>query len=193
MYVLDAFEDIRKALYGGVAEFLFNTEQTVINQFKTFNLYGDNFIFWGVSLRTPSPRWRWIPALSRLQSWGGTVFFYDSYQDLLYYTYEKVPVGGIVIFDDIMGHAARSCSVGWTSRPIVDSRKTWIASISIPHGSARKQKLSLTGPKWGPHRMSTNWLTQNPLRSSMLMSRKPISEKVSYIQHGASERKTAIS
>ena len=45
MYVLDAFEDIRKALYGGVAEFLFNTEQTVINQFKTFNLYGDNFIF----------------------------------------------------------------------------------------------------------------------------------------------------
>ena len=32
--------------------------------------------------------------------------FYDSYADALYYGYEKVPVGGIVIFDDVFSHAA---------------------------------------------------------------------------------------
>ena len=30
--------------------------------------------------------------------------FYDSYQDALYYLYPLVPVGGWVIFDDIMSH-----------------------------------------------------------------------------------------
>jgi O-methyltransferase len=30
--------------------------------------------------------------------------FYDSYQDAMYYMYEAVPVGGIVIFDDIFSH-----------------------------------------------------------------------------------------
>jgi len=32
--------------------------------------------------------------------------FYDSYQDAMYYLYERVPVGGIVIFDDVMSHGA---------------------------------------------------------------------------------------
>jgi hypothetical protein len=31
--------------------------------------------------------------------------FYDSYQDAMYYLYPKVPVGGIVIFDDVMSHS----------------------------------------------------------------------------------------
>ncbi len=30
--------------------------------------------------------------------------FYDSFQDAMYYLYPKVPVGGIVIFDDVMFH-----------------------------------------------------------------------------------------
>jgi len=32
--------------------------------------------------------------------------FYDSYQDAMYYLYDKVPVGGYVIFDDVMSHPA---------------------------------------------------------------------------------------
>jgi hypothetical protein len=31
--------------------------------------------------------------------------YYDSYQDAMYYLYPLVPVGGIVIFDDVMTHA----------------------------------------------------------------------------------------
>jgi len=30
--------------------------------------------------------------------------FYDSYQDAMYYLYDRVPVGGYVIFDDIFSH-----------------------------------------------------------------------------------------
>lgn len=30
----------------------------------------------------------------------------DSHQDVFYYLYEMVPVGGYIIFDDIMSHAA---------------------------------------------------------------------------------------
>jgi hypothetical protein len=30
--------------------------------------------------------------------------FYDSYQDVFYYLYETVPVGGYIIFDDINSH-----------------------------------------------------------------------------------------
>jgi hypothetical protein len=35
--------------------------------------------------------------------------FYGSYQNSLYYMYDKVPVNGIVIFDDVF-------TAGWTSR-----------------------------------------------------------------------------
>ena len=30
--------------------------------------------------------------------------FYDSYQDALYFLYERIPVGGIIIFDDVLSH-----------------------------------------------------------------------------------------
>ena len=30
--------------------------------------------------------------------------FYDSYQDAMYYMYESVPLGGIIIFDDVLSH-----------------------------------------------------------------------------------------
>ena len=32
--------------------------------------------------------------------------FYDSYQDAMYYLFPFVPVGGIVIFDDVFSHHA---------------------------------------------------------------------------------------
>lgn len=32
--------------------------------------------------------------------------YYDSYQDALYYLYPHVPVGGIIIFDDVMSHSS---------------------------------------------------------------------------------------
>jgi hypothetical protein len=32
--------------------------------------------------------------------------FYDSYQDAMYFLYEKVPVGGIIIFDDVFSNGS---------------------------------------------------------------------------------------
>ena len=32
--------------------------------------------------------------------------FYPSYQDALYHLYDRVPVGGIVILDDVLSHSA---------------------------------------------------------------------------------------
>ena len=46
------------------------------------------------------------PLLSKIAVFRIDGNFYDSYADALYYGYDKVPVGGIVIFDDVFSHAA---------------------------------------------------------------------------------------
>lgn len=47
-------------------------------------------------VRTPS-----IQSIAVLRVDGN---FYDSYQDAMYYMYDVVRIGGIMIFDDVMSH-----------------------------------------------------------------------------------------
>ena len=109
LYVLDAFEEIPKTSYGRNADFLFNTEQDVRDNFKVFDVYNDNDIavhFKKGLFQTTVPNIAADPNITSIAVLRVDGNFYDSYQDCLYYAYEKVPIGGIVIFDDVMSHKA---------------------------------------------------------------------------------------
>lgn len=102
--VLDAFESLPQ--YGNHKTFLETSEVQVKHNFQKYGLLDSNVIFIRGLFRDSLPRFkRRHPgvkiAVLRIDS-----NFYDSYQDALYYLYELVPVGGFVIFDDVMSHPA---------------------------------------------------------------------------------------
>mmetsp|Transcript_42229 Transcript_42229/g.82878 ORF Transcript_42229/g.82878 Transcript_42229/m.82878 type:complete len:351 (+) Transcript_42229:37-1089(+) len=114
LYVLDAFEEITKNQYGANSDFLFNTEQDVRNNFELLDIFRDNegsnervAVHFRKGLFQST-----VPALATDSNIENiAVFrvdgnFYDSYQDALYYGYEKISIGGIIIFDDVMSHPA---------------------------------------------------------------------------------------
>jgi len=106
MYVLDAFEDIPASSYGVSRAFLFNTEAAVIDHFKTYNAYDSNVHFVRGLFKNTVPKMATDDSIQQIAVLRVDGNFYDSYQDSLYYMYGKVPVGGIVIFDDVMSHKA---------------------------------------------------------------------------------------
>ena len=100
VYLFDAFDAIPG--YGGSVDFLENSIDDVRGNFEQFNLLMDNVHFEKGFFKDSLPKWkdRKDPiAVLRVDA-----NFYDSYQDAMYYLYENVPVGGIVIFDDVMTH-----------------------------------------------------------------------------------------
>ena len=99
LYVYDAFESIPG--YGGHASFLENSEEDVKSYFETFELLTPNVHFVKGLFKDTVPNWKKGTPVAVLRVDGN---FYDSYQDALYAMYEDVPIGGIVIFDDVMSH-----------------------------------------------------------------------------------------
>jgi predicted O-methyltransferase YrrM len=101
IFVVDAFEAIPG--YGFGTHFLANSMDTVKGNFELFGLLGPNVHFVKGLFKDS------LPSLSKSHAGPIAVLrvdgnFYDSYQDAMYYLYPKVPVGGVVIFDDIMSH-----------------------------------------------------------------------------------------
>jgi hypothetical protein len=103
VFVFDAFESLPG--YRSASSFLAVPEAAVRHNFeKFFGSVPSNVMFHkGLFKNT-------VPAFSKsglqiavLRIDGN---FYDSYQDALYYMYPLIPVGGIIIFDDIMSHPA---------------------------------------------------------------------------------------
>lgn len=100
VYLYDTFESIPG--YGGHQSFLENKEDEVKGYFELFGMLEDNVHFVKGLFKDTVPTWEKGTPIAVLRVDGN---FYDSYADVLYSMYEDVPVGGIVIFDDVMTHA----------------------------------------------------------------------------------------
>jgi len=94
VHVFDAFERI--PLYHDRGSFLMNSEADVKHNFDKYQVLDDHVHFYKGMFKETVPSFQGQLAVLRIDS-----SFYDSYQDALYYLYPKVPVGGIVIFDDV--------------------------------------------------------------------------------------------
>ena len=102
MDVFDAFESLPG--YGKNANFLMNSQASVMENFRAAGAALDRAHFHQGLFKDS------VPAFARQHTGSIAVLridgnFYDSYQDAMYYLYERVPVGGYVIFDDIMTHS----------------------------------------------------------------------------------------
>jgi len=97
VHVFDAFEKIPG--YGKSADFLMNSESDVKHNFRKYQVLDNHVHFYKGLFKDTVPSFQGQLAVLRIDS-----NFYDSYQDALYYLYPKVPVGGIVIFDDVYDH-----------------------------------------------------------------------------------------
>lgn len=101
-YLFDAFGSIRG--YGKHEAFLSVNLERVKEAFRTFHVYDEKNVHFVKGLFNET-----LPAWStRLREEEGMIAvlrvdgnFYESYQDVMYALYESVPVGGIVIWDDI--------------------------------------------------------------------------------------------
>jgi len=106
LFVVDAFEDIPPGQYGMASGYLRSTEKQVEDNFRALSVYDPNHVHFIKGLFKDT-----VPAMSKHDKLDSIAVlrvdanFYDSYQDVMYLLYEKVPVGGIVIFDDVFTHA----------------------------------------------------------------------------------------
>jgi len=107
LFLFDAFEEIPKSAYGHASEFLFNAQQDVVEIFESLGLMDQNVVHFKKGLfQKTVPEMENDPLLAQIAVFRIDGNFYDSYHDALYYGYERIPVGGILIFDDVMSHDA---------------------------------------------------------------------------------------
>ena len=119
LYLFDVFDSMSLAGYGGKdsKEFGFialNSVAAVNNSFQRYGLLDRRVHFHEGLFNETAARFahaarRRGDAIAVLRIDGN---FYNSYQDAMYNLYELVPVGGVVIFDDIIDHV--SCQVFWS-------------------------------------------------------------------------------
>jgi hypothetical protein len=100
VHVFDAFEKLPG--YARAVDYLAVSEDQVRHNFEKYNLKEGVFFHKGLFKDTvPNFSKNFTGHIAVLRVDGN---FYDSYQDAMYYLYDKVPVGGYVIFDDVMSH-----------------------------------------------------------------------------------------
>ena len=106
IHVFDAFESLPG--YGGNSAFLENSAADVRENFEVMGAMSKHVKFHvGLFQQTTKAfQTEHDVTNTRLAILRIDGNFYDSYQDALYRMYEYVPVGGYVIFDDVMSHAA---------------------------------------------------------------------------------------
>jgi len=100
LYLCDAYGSFGK--YGNANDFLAVPLEKVQGAFETFGLNNDN-IYYVKGLFSDTVK-EWVDRKDPIAVLRVDGNFYSSYQDVLYAVYENVPVGGIVIFDDVMSH-----------------------------------------------------------------------------------------
>ena len=104
LMVFDAFESIGN-YSTGIGKLLTTAEATVRASFGQYKALGTNVEFHKGLFQHTARAWNAMAAADRrvavLRVDGN---FYSSYRDVMYAMYERVPVGGIVIFDDVMSH-----------------------------------------------------------------------------------------
>jgi O-methyltransferase len=102
VYLFDIFGLVPgKRVYAASSDFLAVSLEQVKHNFEKYGLLDDRVVFVKGLFRDTVKSDTVGDFVSVLRLDGN---FYDSYQDALYAYYEKVPVGGYVIFDDIGSH-----------------------------------------------------------------------------------------
>jgi len=102
LYLFDAFEENIPG-YGSdsFVKYLQVEESFVKDGFLKFGVMNEHVHFRKGLFQETVPSWNKKDKIAVLRVDGN---FYDSYQDAVYYMYESVPEGGIIIFDDVMSH-----------------------------------------------------------------------------------------
>jgi len=111
LFLFDAFAAFGE--YGGAEDFLAVSLEDVQRNMEMFGFGGDNRIHYVKGLFSDTTKeWtnRVNDVIAVLRVDGN---FYSSYQDVLYAMYDKVPVGGIVIFDDVFHHHYKEVMQCW--------------------------------------------------------------------------------
>lgn len=111
LFLFDAFAAFGE--YGGAEDFLAVSLEDVQRNMEIFGFGGDNKIHYVKGLFSDTTKeWttRVNDVIAVLRVDGN---FYSSYQDVLYAMYDKVPMGGIVIFDDVFHHHYREVMQCW--------------------------------------------------------------------------------
>lgn len=103
LYLFDAFEKIPGYGSKSVVKYLQVEESFVKDGFLKLGVMNEHVHFRKGLFQNTVPSWDKNDKVAVLRVDGN---FYDSYQDAMYYMYESVPVGGIIIFDDVMSHAS---------------------------------------------------------------------------------------
>jgi len=103
LYLFDAFGSLPAGSYGNASKFLAVPQDEVKKAFEFFHLYDPDIVHFvpGVFEKSLVP-WEArsdLVAVLRIDA-----NFYKSHQDAMYAFWDKVPVGGIIIFDDVFGN-----------------------------------------------------------------------------------------
>lgn len=146
--IFDAFEALAgKQVYGKASNFLSVTEHEVKHNFEKYGVLNTAHFFKGLfsdSLPKFAKQYRTEGRTIAVLRVDGN--FYSSYQDVLYELYRFVPVGGIVIFDDVMSHKGvqqfwidftRDYSMKELLHPI-DDHSAWFRKERVVHVSRNK-------------------------------------------------------
>jgi hypothetical protein len=110
IYLLDAFQVVGAYTNGGLkrnedlANFLATNVDDVRQSFEYFDLGGPHVHYEKGLFKDTLPLWKDVDVPIAILRVDGN--FYDSYQDAMYFLYEKVPVGGIIIFDDVFSNGS---------------------------------------------------------------------------------------
>jgi hypothetical protein len=103
VYVFDAMELLLpQRAYGAASEFLAVSEADIRENFEMYHLWDESIVIKKGFFRDTVSAFNEPKTQFAVLRIDGN--FYDSYQDVMYAFYERVPVGGYVIFDDIGNH-----------------------------------------------------------------------------------------
>jgi len=100
IYLFDTFASISNYAYA--SDFIAVSENDVRGAFDELGLLDNRIHFVKGLFAQTLPSWSVSENIAVLRIDSN---FYDSYQDAMYYLFDKVSVGGIIIFDDILSHA----------------------------------------------------------------------------------------
>ena len=103
VHIFDAFESLL-GIYGASSEYIAVTEEEVKHNFQKYGYLASNVVFHKGLFDDTVPVFanETSRQLAVLRIDGNV---YESYRVPLYYLYNLVPVGGFVIFDDVLSHA----------------------------------------------------------------------------------------
>jgi len=139
IYLFDAFGSIRN--YETASRFLAVSEEDVRQVFSDLGLLNEHIYFVKGLFTQTLPTWNKSNHIAVLRVDSN---FYDSYQDAMYYLFDQVSVGGIVIFDDILSH-----------QPVMDlwedfkkDQQLDIELVQIDYHSAWFRKLEPSNIDW---------------------------------------------